>query len=232
MWNTPYGERTLIGAERQLILTSGGVLSDFISAASECDEGIRYGIVLFDRLTWQQQIMMLEKVMAQLTDPKMPAPRTTALLDATVAVLYCQLLEDVRVELDMARMDAMDGIDSGNNYEMRERILNALTEPFETDEPMEEPPEEGWPSVDCDDIGEWELAVECLRGRILADEDWQMDAITMDLDPKSSNAFKSDLGIQHDYFIDIPPDGSDEEAEAARLRINSLGRKLFDEPDF
>jgi len=40
------------------------------------------------------------------------------------------------------------------------------------------------------------------------------------------------MGIQRDYFIDIPPNGTDEEAEAARLRLAALGKKILDEPDF
>lgn len=43
--------------------------------------------------------------------------------------------------------------------------------------------------------------------------------------PVKSSRLKKALGIQTDYFIDIPPDGSDEEAEAARLRIVELGRE-------
>ena len=41
---------------------------------------------------------------------------------------------------------------------------------------------------------------------------------------------KNDLGIYRDYPIDIPSDGSAEEAEAARFRIVSLGSGILNEP--
>ena len=56
--------------------------------------------------------------------------------------------------------------------------------------------------------------------------------------PAQENAMRFGLSayavrlLQDVYFIDIPPDGSDEEAEAARLRIVELGRRILNEPDF
>ncbi len=54
----------------------------------------------------------------------------------------------------------------------------------------------------------------------------------MDLAPDTSKSLKKEMGIQRDYFIDIPPDVSDEEAETARWRIVKLGRRILDEPEF
>lgn len=224
MWNTAIGKRILVGAERRLIMNAAWGLTDSISTEATFNDNVQFGIVLFDRLTWQQQMLMLEKVLTPLLEPSIPAPQSTALFDATVAAIYAQLRTELIIELDMAELDKYDSF-VGRNFDVRQEILDALFEPVDTDEPVEEPPDEGWPSVDCDDIDEWDLAIECLRGRMLADEDWQMDAITMDLPPVKSSRLKKALGIQTAYFIDIPPDGSDEEAEAARLRIVELGRE-------
>ena len=38
------------------------------------------------------------------------------------------------------------------------------------------------------------------------------------------------MGIQGDYFVDIPPEATDEEAEAARLRIIAIGERIRKEP--
>ena len=230
MWNTVIGERTLVGAERRLIMNTGWGLADAISATAMCNDNVRFGIVLFDRLIWQQQMLMLEKVLKPLLEPTLFAPQSTALLDATIAAIYAHMLESVEIELDTARMDSIevDSFYGESNYDVRQEILDALLEPVDADEPAED----GWPSVDCDDIDEWDLAIECLQGRMLADEDWQMDAITMDLAPIKSSRLKKAMGIQTAYFIDIPPDGTDEEAEAARLRIVELGRRILNEPDF
>lgn len=225
------GERTLLGAERRMVMSAGWGLADSISA--DAPEGnARFGIVLFDRLTWQQQMMMLERVLTALVEPTIPAPPSTALLDATVAAIYAQVFTSVEIELDNARMDLDSPLSEEDYFDVRQEILEALREPVDSDEPIEESPEGGWPTILCDEIDEWEMAIESLRSRILADEDWQMEAITMDLAPQASKSLKNDMGIQRDYFIDIPPDGTDEEAEAARLRIVELGRRILDETDF
>ena len=231
MWITAMGERTLLGAERRMVMKAGWGLADFISVAAPEDKA-RFGIVLFDRLTWQQQMLMLEKVLTALVEPTIPAPPSTALLDATVAAIYAQLYTSIEIELDEARMEMDSPLGEENYFEVRQEILEALREPVDSDEPIEESPEGGWPTILCDEIDEWELAIESLRSRILADEDWQMEAIAMDLAPQTSKSLKKDLGIQRDYFIDIPPDGTDEEAEATRWRIVELGRRILDEPEF
>ncbi len=225
------GERTLVGAERRLVVSAGWGLADFISIAAPENKAL-FGIVLFDRLTWQQQMLMLERVLTALVEASIPAPPTTALLDATVAAIYAHLYTSIEIELDDARMDMDSPLGEEDHFDVRNEILEALREPVDSDEPIEESPEGGWPTILCDEIDEWELAIESLRGRILADEDWQMEAITMDLPPQTSRTLKRELGIQRDYFIDIPPDVTDEEAEAARWRIVELGRKILEEPEF
>ena len=230
MWNTAMGERTLHGAERRMVMSAGWGLVDFISVAAPDDKAM-FGIVLFDRLTWQQQIMMLEKVLTALVEPTIPALQSSALLDATVAAIYTQVHTSVEIELDNARMELDSSLGDENYFEVRQEILEALREPVDSDEPIEDSPEGGWPTILCDEIDEWELAIESLRSRILADEDWQMEALAMDLAPQKSRSMKQEMGIQRDYFIGIPPDGSDKEAEAARLRIVALGRRILDEPE-
>ena len=146
--------------------------------------------------------------------------------------VYTQLRTSLEIELDDARMAQDDTLDESDYFDVRMEILAAIEEPVDTDEPIEEPPDDGRPTILCDDIDDWDLAIESLRSRILADEDWQMEALAMDLSPQTSKSLKNDMGIQRDYFIDIPPDGTDEEAEAARLRIVAIGKRILDEPEF
>ena len=231
MWNTALGERTLLGAERRMFVSSAWGLADSISANSP-EDNVQFGIVLFDRLTWQQQMLMLEKVMTAMVDTTIPAPPSSALLEATVAAVYAQLRTSLEIELDDARMALDDTLEESDHFDVRMEILAAIEEPVDTDEPIEETPDDCWPTILCDEIDEWDLAIESLRNRILADEDWQMEALAMDLSPQTSKSFKNDMGIQRDYFIDIPPDGTDEEAEEARLRIVAIGKRILDEPEF
>jgi len=234
MWNTTFGERTLVWAERHLVAAESWALSHVISEAAS-DGGASFGILLFDRLTWQQQMFMLEHVLAALVEPTTPAPSNTALLEAIVAAIYAQMVNSVQLEIDFA-IPAEDDPDNSYRFDsgfyVRRLVLDALKEPINTDEPMGDPFEDFSLSVECDEIEDWELAIDCLRGRILADEDWQMEAIAMDLAPPTSQHLKQLMGIQGDYFIDIPPDVTDDEAEAARLRISAIGQRVLDEPPF
>ncbi len=233
MWNTTYGERTLTGAERRLVVMESWALFDSISEFKSIG-GSSIEVVLFDRLSWQQQMLLLERVLMALIEPTIPAPTTTALLEATVAAIYAQMVISVQLEIDLIEPedDSSNAYDPFGGFYVRQQILDALQEPMDVDEPEGDPFEEYSLSVECDEIEEWEMVIECLRGRILADEDWQMEAIVMDLAPSTSKDLKQRMGIKGDYFIDIPPDVTDEEAEAARLRIIEIGRRLQKEPPF
>jgi hypothetical protein len=231
MWNTPYGERVLNSAERRLVASEAWALSDAIFEAVALG-GSTVEVVLFDRLAWQQQILLIERVLNALTDPNIPAPPTTALLDATVAAIYAQMIISVQLEIDLIdpEDDPNDPYDPYNGFYVRQQVLDAIKEPLDFDELEGDPFEDYSLTVECDEIEEWQMAIESLRGRILADEDWQMEAIVMDLAPATSEDLKQMMGIQGDYFIDIPPDATDEEAEAARLRIAAIGTRIQEEP--
>ena len=59
------------------------------------------------------------------------------------------------------------------------------------------------------------MFIESVRDRILADEDWKMKSIIMDLAPSADQELKKLMGKQWGYFVDISPEATDEEAEAA-----------------
>lgn len=134
MWNTAIGKRIFVGAERRLIMNAAWGLADSISTEATFNDNVQFGIVLFDRLTWQQQMLMLEKVLTPLLEPSIPAPQSTALFDATVAAIYAQLRTELIIELDMAELDKYDSF-VGRNFDVRQEILDALFEPVNTDEP-------------------------------------------------------------------------------------------------
>ena len=135
MWNTAMGERTLVGAERRLVVSAGWGLADFISVAAPENKAL-FGIVLFDQLTWQQQMLMLERVLTALVEASIPAPPTTALLDATVAAIYAHLYTSIEIELDDAKTDLDSLLGDGARYHIkvvaRRGIsnFNCLNDPF------------------------------------------------------------------------------------------------------
>jgi len=74
MWNTAIGTRTLAGAEARLIGGSAWDLVDAIRAKKGLDSNAQLGILLFDQLIWQQQLVMLRQVLKPLLDSSVEPP--------------------------------------------------------------------------------------------------------------------------------------------------------------
>ena len=206
-WNTALGPRTLSGAEANLIGHMAWQLTDSVREGLSIDSPLRFGIVLFDAMSWQQQVVMLDKVLAPLLDPNIAPSKSTALMDATIAAIYAQMELSVQCEIDLDRTSDWDEHDF---RDQRQRIYNAL---------VESGYEGKKPDVDCAEMDAWELVILCLKDRVLADEDYQMDSLALDLPPEQSTELKQTMGISGDYFIDVPPDATTEDARDAWANI-------------
>ncbi len=218
MWNTPYGDRVLGTAEAKLVGGSTWSMTDwirhFIPTRGNYDDRIDTGIPLFDQMTPAQQIVMLDRTVALLLDPNLAPPESSALLDSTVAAIYLQIGWDIQTEIDLEK-DSIDNEVDDIGDSVRVLVIDALNEcPSWEDEPYPDCPE-----PDCDDMEEWEMAVESLRNRILADEDWAMGDLMLDIAPEENSEIKKSMGIQRNYYIDIPPIATDEDAHEAWKNI-------------
>ena len=80
------------------------------------------------------------------------------------------------------------------------------------------------PSPDCKDLEEWDLLIQCLADGVLWDDDWKDTEDFLDADPETSRAMKKLLRIDEDYYVDIPPDPSDEELEDIISTLYELTR--------
>ena len=220
MWKTTEGIRTLAGAEAANLRETIGELVDAIRAA-KLDEELKMkpkgesavdnevamagevelnslsattGISLFDQLMWQQQLAMLLEVATPLLDPSLSPPQPSALMDATVAAIYAQMQIGVEYEIEMQQSsnDAFDG-----DTIRRQGIVAALRE-WRADYSCPDP--------ECVVTDEWELAIAALRDRVLADEDWNLNELVLDLSPDVVDKLKAFTGVARDYFVDVPPD--------------------------
>lgn len=210
MWHTANGTRTLTGAEARLIGDAAWALVDAIRAAKELGSNVQFGIVLFDRLTWQQQLVMLRNVLKPLLNPSVAPPNPTALLEATVAAIYAQMLADIECEIYFEQSSRRS---EEGDTEQRQQVIAALEENGAIG---------NWPSPESVVMDSWELAVCEVRGWVLADEDWQMDGLTLDLPPEEGRELKKIMGIRDDYFTDVPPDANDQQARTAWQDIIEL----------
>jgi hypothetical protein len=68
------------------------------------------------------------------------------------------------------------------------------------------------------------LLLECLEDRVLWDRDWETDEQS-DTDPEVSRPVKKMLGIDRDYFVAVPPEPSNEEAERLLSELPDMTRE-------
>ena len=65
----------------------------------------------------------------------------------------------------------------------------------------------------------------------LVDEDWKLQDLSIDLDPEKANHVKAFLGIERDYFIDIPPDDDESPPEIVWADLIELVAGTRPDPD-
>jgi hypothetical protein len=79
------------------------------------------------------------------------------------------------------------------------------------------------PEPDDTDFDEWDLLIGCLEDNLLWDEDWEM-VDHLDASPEVARRVKQELGILDDYFVAVPNDPSDTEAERLLAELRSVTR--------
>jgi len=171
-----------------------------------------FDIAIFDRLQRNQKIAVLHTMAKGLLCGQEPAPRLTAAIEAAVATAFLQSHAMISLELDGEFEESEEGLPPRLSW--RELILAAGHEA-----------EIGnLPNVTEDDPDEWSLLLECLEDQILWDCDWEMEE-QLDADPDVSQRVKQEMGINDDYFIAVPPDPTDEEAERLLAELRELTRE-------
>lgn len=202
MWRTPLGDRTLAGAEAELIRES---IANMIDMLREEADGLAdewpCGVKLFDELSWQQRLALLARVAGALLKPDAPMPNLSAVNEAAVAAVFAQIHCNLIIELDIATEPHLPA--DYDIYYWRRRIV-AYQEPPQSEE-------EFFLHEQCVELGEWEVLLDSLADRILWDADWDMPDLFLDAEPKLSRARRRRLGIEKDYFTTPAPDPRDQD---------------------
>jgi hypothetical protein len=205
MYNTPAGERVFRGAERRLFVESLGMMIDYLSTG-DCD----FEIAIFDNLQRNQKLAALRSIARALLCNDSPAPRLTAVVEGAVASVYQHAREMLFQEIEFPD-DDLDDRGSCCMPTWRELALAAGRE-----SELEE-----LPTPESRDKEHWDFLMLCLEGKVLWDNDWEADD-RLDVAPEESRRLKSELGIPDDYYIAIPPDPSDEQAEQLLAELRDL----------
>ncbi len=219
MWNTAEGCRTLGPQEGYLLAEVTLEIVDEILLSAPQRQPFDFGIPLYDAMTPMQQVVVFEHILAAMLDPTIEAPQTNALIDSTIAVLYATLYGQITCEIEMVEIGETP---AEEDPLYRTMVIAALREPRFDPESSWDAEEAGFGAdfdVSTTDLDTWAWAVDCLRDRVLADEDWALEGFAIDLPPESGQAVKQSLGIDNDYFIGISPDATLEDARAAREAI-------------
>lgn len=205
MWRTEQGERVLESPEAKLF--SFSLLDILGNVISDEDEIFETEVGLFDRLTVGQKVSALSIVANGLLSKDVACVKLTAVLEATVAVVYDYIKRNLTLECD----------EPESSTQWRTLVVKAIE--FEV---------VGVPhNFDEVDLDEWCDEVDSLRDGVLWDEDYKLEENIADQSPDDSKRMKKNAGIHPDYFTDVIDDIKDDEIETTCKALNELcGRFL------
>lgn len=217
MWHTNRGDRTIRGAEADLLGASIDVMLEELSLGF--DDGweedpsweSQTGVLLFDSFTAPQRIALLHEVALYLLTDTASVRHPSADTEATVAAIFTEIRDQVAIEIDLFPdvAEELERVLPGAKT-WRQRVLAAVDhvrnladgdDPSEPEDSLTRLPDDG-----CADIDVWEQQVEYLADSILWDRDFELAETFLDADPGISEQRRRLLGIHDDYFTRVSPD--------------------------
>lgn len=220
MWHTSRGDRTLQGAEAELVCTAIDMMIDALSIhlEDEFDEGgtiCESGVPFYDAFSASQRIGLLHDVATHLLIPTEQPLELSAALEATVAAIFVDIRDQVAIEIDFPAIQFEPSYRSGDDLIgegdpfWRRLVLAAYQSLLRSDSLSDSCPDLEsieLPDATCPDIERWNSLVESLADAILWDRDFEMADIFLDADPGVSQQRRRLLGISEDYFTSVAPD--------------------------
>jgi hypothetical protein len=221
MWQTVMGDRTLYGAEADLARTLIGCVQDMILAGIDVGQPHITEVSLFNTLQPSQQLSVLHEVARGLLIEDEPTPELNSIREATVHVLFRELVGLIECEIDLSRLEGepdcylrslvirvFHELQYSSNHEIREDFSEEFVARL--------------PPIDCPAIAEWNDLAEELADLILWDRDFEMEAVLVDLSPEKAEMMKDYLGIGQDYFSEVALDPNSEEIKRLRKQIHAI----------
>lgn len=201
MWHTPDGDRSVTGAEADLIKAAVTDIVELVKDESSGHNEQRvYGIQLFDELTWSQRLVLLERVMTYLLTDTQETLELTAVNEAAVGAIFEHVVLKVDCEIDaFAEITHWRGLVLAAYESCVRGDVDHGCIPAGAGESDDETPFTP-PGLDCDDKDQWRYLVESLTDRILWDRDYEMGSQFLDMSPEKSAIMKQLLGIDNDYY--------------------------------
>lgn len=236
-WQTPGGNRAFGGSEAELVRDVLAAIVDRISG------NLRYGaeepvfqfyVALFDSLTPTEQVSVVKEVAEHLLSETATTLELTAINESAVYLIFQTLAAEILVEIDTEDQPLPDGCDPEWKVYWRTRTLAAYRECFADDldddtfseeAGSDEDSESSWlipHSPFCRNVKQWEFITESLADRILWDRDFEMAGYFLDAAPEQSIAMKQLLGIEPEYYSEVPVDVQPQKIQQALTDLRKI----------
>ena len=212
MYHTPAGDRILRGAERKLFVNALGMAVDLLV---DSDGHASFGVSSFDELQLGQKLFILFRSARGLLHRDEPVPKLTSSVEAAVATVFEHVRGMVAQEIDEPAFA------SRKTY-WRSLLLDAARE--------QDDPAIQLPQAESSDEDTWWLLLECLMGAVLWDNDYEAQE-RLDLPPEQSNQLKEVLGVEDDYYTDVPADPRDDQFNLYVDALKGLTAEVWRDAD-
>jgi hypothetical protein len=203
MYDTPAGVRVLQGPERRLFVTSLGMIVDLLGT-----DDFAVDIPVFDDLQQNQKVAILHTIACALLRDDVPAPDLTAVIEGAVASVFEHARTMVIQEIELPP----DGESFNDDMPTWRELVLAAARELELEE---------FPHHKSRDQDTWNFLIECLEATVLWDHDFEAEN-RPDASPEMSHPLNSILGIPENYYVDVPWDPSDEDAERLLEELHDL----------
>ena len=226
-WHTPTGDRCLVGEEAEMVRDSLATMVQELASCRETEEPPwEYGITLFDELTWQQQLAVLDLLATNLLQETDETLELSGINEAAVAAVYQNIVQQIELEIELHpvspvefrcrwRQAALDAYRENEDDDvLRQEILSQdanRSSVFDID-------------AECLEVDRWRWLVELLADRVLWDRDFEMVNEMIDAPPERAAAMRAALGITPGYYTAIAPDPTDQQVDALFESLEHLTR--------
>ena len=226
-WHTPSGDRYLVGEESEMVRDSLSTMVQELASCRETEEDPwEYGVTLFDELTWQQQLAVLDLLATNLLQETPETLELSGVNEASVAAVYQNIVQQIELEIELHTVSPVEF-----RTRWRQAALDAYRENEDDDIVRQEilSQDADQASVfdidaNCMEVDRWCWLVELLADRVLWDRDFEMVNEMIDAPPERAAAMRAALGITPGYYTAIAPDPTDHQLDALFESLEELTR--------
>ena len=202
------------------------MVQELASCRDTEEESWDYGVTLFDELTWQQQLAVLDLLATNLLQETTETLELSGINEAAVAAVYQNIVQQIELEIELHPVSPPEF-----RCRWRQATLDAYRQNEDDDVLRQEVLSQDFDQefvfdvdTECLEVDRWRWLVELLADRVLWDRDFEMVNEMIDAPPERAAAMKAALGITAGYYTAIAPDPTDLQVDALFESLEHLTR--------